>query len=139
MRENENEFSIEKMAKVLNVSRSGYYEFLSRGKSARSIENERLKTKIKSIHEKSHKVYGSPRVHQELKKQGEKSASIQNSASSTLASVTTILNVPDGSKQILQDLLIAPTFINMCSIILLDILILQGKIYLDFSAESGRY
>ena len=74
MRENENEFSIEKMAKVLNVSRSGYYEFLSRGKSARSIENERLKTKIKSIHEKSHKVYGSPRVHQELKKQGEKSS-----------------------------------------------------------------
>ena len=37
-----NEFSIEKMAKVLGVSRSGYYEFMKRGKSARALENERL-------------------------------------------------------------------------------------------------
>jgi transposase InsO family protein len=72
MRRHEKEFRVEKMAPVLNVSRSGYYGFLTNEKSSRMIENERLKGKIKSIHEKSRKVYGSPRVHRELKKQGEK-------------------------------------------------------------------
>jgi putative transposase len=72
MKKHEEEFSIEKMAKVLNVSRSGYYDYLAKEKSARWVENERLKKKIKSIHEEKRKVYGSPRVHRELKKQGEK-------------------------------------------------------------------
>ena len=50
MRRHEKEFSIEKMAQVLNVSRSGYYGFLVKEESARAIENEKLKEKIKSIY-----------------------------------------------------------------------------------------
>ena len=72
MKQYRQEFSIEKMAKILNVSRSGYYDFLEKGKSKREIENERLKKKIKNIHESNRKVYGSPRVYNELKKQGER-------------------------------------------------------------------
>jgi transposase InsO family protein len=72
MKEYREEFSIEKMARVLGVSRSGYYDFLEKEKSAREVENERLKEQIKSIHEKSRRVYGSPRIHNELKKQGKK-------------------------------------------------------------------
>lgn len=72
MKEHKKEFSIEKMAKVLGVSRSGYYDFLEKPRSSRDLENERLKEAIKSIHEKSHRIYGSPRVHNELKKQGER-------------------------------------------------------------------
>lgn len=72
MRRHKKEFSIEKMAQMLNVSRSGYYEFLLNGESVREAKNKKLKEKIKNIHEKSRKVYGSPRVHHELKKQGEK-------------------------------------------------------------------
>ena len=71
MRGHKKEFSIEKMAKVLKVSRSGYYEFLLKEESGRKIENKILKEKIKDIHQKSRKVYGSPRIHYELKKQGE--------------------------------------------------------------------
>ena len=66
-----NEFSIEKMAKVLGVSRSGYYEFMKRGKSSRALENERLKKKIKQIHTSSRGTYGSPRVHATMKNNGE--------------------------------------------------------------------
>ena len=66
-----NEFSIEKMAKVLGVSRSGYYEFMKRGKSARALENERLKKKIEHIHTSSRGTYGSPRVHATMKNNGE--------------------------------------------------------------------
>lgn len=72
MRRHENEFSIEKMAQMLNVSRSGYYEFLFKGESTRAAENKQLKQRIRAIHEKSRKVYGSPRIHQELKREGEK-------------------------------------------------------------------
>jgi putative transposase len=71
MKKHKKEFSIEKMAKVLGVSRSGYYDFLERPICSRAIENERLKGAIRRIHEKSRKTYGSPRVHNELKKQGE--------------------------------------------------------------------
>ena len=60
------------MAKVLDVSRSGYYDFLSKGKSKRELENERLKEKIKNIHSANREVYGSPRIHAEMKKQGER-------------------------------------------------------------------
>ena len=72
MKEHSLEFPIEKMAKVLRVSRSEYYKFLSRRTSQREIENQKLSEKIREVHRESRKIYGSPRIHQELKKQGEK-------------------------------------------------------------------
>ena len=71
MRDHEYEFSVEKMSKAFKVSRSGYYLFINAKLSKRSLENERLLTKIKAIHERSRKTYGSPRIHAELRSQGE--------------------------------------------------------------------
>lgn len=71
MKEHEKEFNVEKMAKVFEVSRSGYYDFLKRGKSRRALENERLKSIIKEIHANSRRIYGSPRVHAKIKTRGE--------------------------------------------------------------------
>jgi len=71
MKEHCTEFCIEKMANILGVCRSGYYDFLKRQSSKRAIENQRLTDEIKEIHEKSRRTYGSPRVHAELKKKGE--------------------------------------------------------------------
>ena len=56
------EFPVTKMCHVLNVSRGGYYSWLSRSVSARAIENQRLVEKIKAIHAASGGVYGSPRI-----------------------------------------------------------------------------
>ena len=70
MKKHSKEFSIEKMAYIFGVSRCGYYEFLNRGLSKRSLENQILLEEIKKIHENNRKVYGSPRIHVELKKQG---------------------------------------------------------------------
>jgi putative transposase len=64
------EFNIEKMAKVLGVSRCGYYEYLNKVPSRRTLENQMLIEEIKKIHKNSRRIYGSPRVHAELKKQG---------------------------------------------------------------------
>jgi putative transposase len=62
---------------VLRVSRSGYYAWLIRPESARSIENKLLLVKIKAIHKKNRKAYGSPRVHQQLMKDGERCSEVR--------------------------------------------------------------
>ena len=51
---------------MLNVSRSGYYDWLARLDSPRRQENELLLKQIREIHDQSRGTYGSPRVHAEL-------------------------------------------------------------------------
>ncbi len=71
MHEHEKEFSLERMSKMLNVSRSGYYQFMKSKPSKQAYENESLLVKIKKIHEDSRQTYGSPRIHAELGSAGE--------------------------------------------------------------------
>jgi len=54
------------MCKALNVSRSGYYAYSSRGESKRSRENRELLETIKTIHEQSRKAYGAPQITKNL-------------------------------------------------------------------------
>ena len=72
MKEHKNEFSVEKMAKVLNVSCAGYYKFINKQESPREKENKQFAQAIREIHVDSRGVYGSPRIHAVLKKQGKK-------------------------------------------------------------------
>jgi transposase InsO family protein len=64
-------FPMRLMCRVLGVSRSGYYAWQTRPESRRSIENSRLLERIKSLHKKSRRTYGSPRVHSQLVREGE--------------------------------------------------------------------
>ena len=50
------EFSLGKMAKILNIGRSSYYEFLSRTPSKRELENQHLMESIKEIYQESRKT-----------------------------------------------------------------------------------
>jgi transposase InsO family protein len=52
--------------RVLEVSRSGYYGWLSRSASPRHQENDLLLKHIEQIHADSRETYGSPRIHAEL-------------------------------------------------------------------------
>jgi len=67
----EQQFQTAALCRVLRVSRSGYYLWLTRPESRRSRENRRLLAQIKAIHKKSRRTYGSPRVYQQLQKAGE--------------------------------------------------------------------
>jgi len=71
MKNHANKFSIEKMSKAFNVSRSGYYQFVNAELSSRKKEDDRLLVLIKMIHRSSRATYGSPRVHAELHARGE--------------------------------------------------------------------
>ena len=70
MKKHRKEFPIGKMAKVLKVSCSGYYKYINKKESPREKENRELIQAIKAIHKKNRGVYGSPRIHAILKKQG---------------------------------------------------------------------
>ncbi len=63
-------FPIERMCKVLKVSRSGYYHWLDRKPSKRSIENKELRGRIKAVYQKSKGRYGSPKITKELEGEG---------------------------------------------------------------------
>jgi len=63
-------FSIEKMSRVFNISRAGYYRFIAMKPSQRALENEKLLLKIKEIHNISRQTYGSPRICAELQAEG---------------------------------------------------------------------
>jgi putative transposase len=58
------------MCRVLEVSSSGYYAWLKRGKSKRAKEDEALGARVTKIFWWSRSTYGSPRIQQELKAEG---------------------------------------------------------------------
>lgn len=64
--------SIATMCSLLSVSRSGYYAWCERPESQHAVEDRRLGVLVRESHERSKKRYGSPRVHRELRKAGER-------------------------------------------------------------------
>ena len=72
MRANRAEFPVATMCRVLGVSPSGYYAWLKRAPSERTIENGWLTNRIHDIHEESMGTYGAPRIHAELLGEGER-------------------------------------------------------------------
>jgi putative transposase len=58
------------MCQTLEVSPSGYYAWHKRPVSAREMANRALVEKIKFVHAENREIYGSPRIYQELKRQG---------------------------------------------------------------------
>jgi len=60
------------MCRHLEVSKSGYFAWLGRGPSRRAQRDEALTSKVKSIFKEHRGRYGSRRVHEELKTQGER-------------------------------------------------------------------
>lgn len=65
-------WSVSVLCRVLGVSRSGYYEWLGRGPSAREQANIRLAGRIRQSFEASDRTYGSPRVWRDLRAWGER-------------------------------------------------------------------
>jgi putative transposase len=52
---------------LLQVSRSGYYEWATRGPSEHELQDLLLLEQIKQIHAENRGVYGAPRIHAELR------------------------------------------------------------------------
>ena len=65
------------MCEALGVSVSGFYDAVARSAappSVHAVADERLRVHVRAVHRKSRGRYGAPRVHEELKAQGERVA-----------------------------------------------------------------
>ena len=54
------------MCTVLGVARSTYYKFSDKTKSAREVDNDKLKAAILRIYKANKGIYGAPRIHKVL-------------------------------------------------------------------------
>jgi putative transposase len=70
--ENRQEYAVKTMCRVLEVSECGYYAWRKRAKSQREQNNEEMTRHIQQIYENNRQIYGSPRIHVELKDRGMK-------------------------------------------------------------------
>lgn len=70
MKAHQAEFSVSAMARVLAVSRSGFYAWRSRAPSRRARRDTELSTHIKAAHLESRGIYGAPRIHRVLAARG---------------------------------------------------------------------
>ena len=52
--------TVSELCRTLNVSRSGFYAWCSRPRSAHSIDDEQLRVKIGETFERGRRKYGSP-------------------------------------------------------------------------------
>ncbi len=65
-------FPIASMARVLGVSKAGYYAWLRRPSSAHAVADATLLKRVRTVHASSRQTYGAPRVHADLRAQGER-------------------------------------------------------------------
>lgn len=65
-------YPVEVLCEVLEVSRSGYYAWLTRKPPEHAEKDAELAADIAAVHEGSRSTYGSPRVHAELRARGKR-------------------------------------------------------------------
>ena len=64
------QWTVKTMCRVLEVSKAGYYAWRARGQSERSKRDAELVQHIHEAHVQSRKIYGSPRIYAELRRNG---------------------------------------------------------------------
>ena len=64
------QWGVEEMCRILEVARSGYYDWKKRAPSQRVQQRQRLDAEIKKLFEASKKRFGSPKITRALVKQG---------------------------------------------------------------------
>ena len=70
MAEHQSQFRLRSMCRVLRIQRSGFYAWKAAPKSARALSDELLMEDIKKSFDDSQGIYGSPRVHCDLREAG---------------------------------------------------------------------
>ena len=72
MSTNQANFPIATMARVLGVSKAGFYAWRDRPPSAHAQADAALLARVRTVHANSRQTYGAPRVHADLRQCGER-------------------------------------------------------------------
>jgi putative transposase len=70
IREQRKRFRVTRLCRALNVSRSGYYEWIDRPESPRASEDRRLLQHIRVLHTRSREAYGAYKTWRVLRNEG---------------------------------------------------------------------
>lgn len=70
IKEERSHYGVNRLCRVLKVSRSGYHKWVKKKTGKRATENENLAVRIQEIFEANRKVYGWRRIVRILKKEG---------------------------------------------------------------------
>ena len=70
MRELRVHYPVRLLCRMLEVSKSGYHAFVSRGPSKRTQDNARLSVAIQAAHVRTRQTYGPERLQDELRDDG---------------------------------------------------------------------
>lgn len=68
--EHRDQYTVSRMCRVLEVSRTGYCQWRVRAPSARQLANQALDAQVAAIHRDSRRSYGRPRITRQLHQQG---------------------------------------------------------------------
>jgi hypothetical protein len=71
IKEQSQAYPIRELCAALNVSRSGYYAWRAGQESARELANREMAQQIKQLFEAKRQRYGSPRITEQLRRQGQ--------------------------------------------------------------------
>ena len=72
MSTNQAHFPVATMARVLGVSKAGFYAWRYRPPSAHAQADAELLARVRTVHATSRQTYGAPRVHADLRHRGER-------------------------------------------------------------------
>jgi putative transposase len=64
------EYPVSVLCRVLQIERSGFYAWRTRGESNHTVEDRRLAIEVRAVFEESKRRYGSPRVFRALRGKG---------------------------------------------------------------------
>jgi putative transposase len=70
MKELRLQYPISRISQIMDVSVSGYYDWVDRPLSKRACENFRYELEIKAAHQRTRQTYGPERLQQDLKEHG---------------------------------------------------------------------
>jgi transposase InsO family protein len=70
IQDHKHQYRLFKLCRVLRIARTSYHRWLHRIPGKREQENQMLLDEIKTVHEKSRKTYGSPRITDKLREKG---------------------------------------------------------------------
>jgi putative transposase len=75
---NRDSFTVTAMCDVLNVSSSGYYDWLKRKPGPRVRRTEAIKADVRKVYEESHGIYGSYKITQKLREDEQMETACRN-------------------------------------------------------------
>ncbi|HEY2682693.1 MAG TPA: IS3 family transposase, partial [Steroidobacteraceae bacterium] len=64
-------FPVATMARVLGVSKAGFYAWRQRPPSLHAVADEMLLKRVRTVHASSRQTYGAPRIHADLRTRGQ--------------------------------------------------------------------